>query len=195
MREYWRLLLICSIAAASGCLTDTSHSRMTHAGAAAQLNSSGLVRLISSLPPWPVYTANTFSEDEWQRYISVASEVQKLKPSVVSSALDEYMAAIIHSPGFDIRDGEESKPYLLMRFVFVLPEAARSQDEHCFKLWDNWTMSKGPDGKVNLAWPLSWQSGRPEFVGLRLGSEGHPYAARAEYEYLLARFRFRRLGK
>ena len=80
-----------------------------------------------------------------------------------------------------------------MRIVFAIPEAAPAEERFSFKGWSNWPE---PDerGQVNLAWPVTWQHGRPELVTSYEGSMGQPYPAAREYRFLLDTFPYRSLG-
>jgi hypothetical protein len=132
-----------------------------------------------------------FTDADWQNYIRIAQIVQQTDPQIVETALDLFVKAAVRESfrGYT----SESKPFLLMRVIFDLPEAAPAEERWLYKGWTNWPQ---PDaqGKVNLAWPISWRSGWPKLLACYEGSEGHPYAAVAEYRHLRAAYPFRALS-
>jgi len=155
----------------------------------AVVNSQDLERLFESLHAWA--QRDSFSAADWEKYISVAKIVQETNPSIVESALDQFVQAAVHEPftGYT----SESKPFLLMRLVFDLPEVAPQEERLLFKGWTNWPRADAQDN-VSLAWPISFRRGKPELVASYEGSEGKPYEAAAEYRYLRNHFPYRGLG-
>lgn len=147
-----------------------------------------LTTLIQSLRPWS--QREGFTDADWKNYVDVAKIVQETDPRTVEAALDQFVRAATQEP-FTGSEGE-SKPFLLMRVVFDLPEAAPERLRRSFKGWTNWPRADA-QGAVSLAWPISWRSGKPELVASYQGSEGMPYAALAEYHYLRGHFPYRRL--
>jgi len=145
--------------------------------------------LLGSLRAWS--QRDSFTEADWKNYMKVAEVAQKIDPQEVEAALDRFVKGATLEPfaGYE----SESKPFLLMRVMFDLPEVVSQQSRLIFKGWVNWPQ---PDsqGNVSMAWPLSWRSGRPELVAAYEGSEGKPYSAAAEYRYLRQHFPYRRLG-
>lgn len=152
------------------------------------VNADELVRLVDSLPPW--------SHDEdvsgagWAEYIEAARRFRETDPDVVATALDRFVekAAREEFKGYE----NESKPFLLMRVLFELPERAPASERLSFKGWTNWPP---PDerGQVSLSWPISWESGKPELTARYDGSAGKPYAASMEFRSLRERFPYRDL--
>lgn len=153
------------------------------------MNVEELKSALTSLCAWA--KRDSFTSEDWGNYLKVAKIVQETDPQIVETALDQFMREAIKEPftGYE----SESKPFLLMRVVFDLPEVAPQQSRLPFKGWTNWPH---PDerGNVNLAWPLSWRSGRPELVASYEGSEGKPYAAVDEYRRLRRDFPYRQIG-
>jgi hypothetical protein len=142
---------------------------------------------IAGLAPWG---RGDFDDEEWDRYVSVARSVQAADPETVEAALEAFMADAVEEEPTDTTS--ESKPFLLMRVVFALPEAAPESERRSFKGWANWPR---PDarGEVSLAWPVSWESGRPRLVAPYGGFQGLPYSAVREYRHLRERYPFRAL--
>jgi len=153
------------------------------------MNVEGLKAALNSLRVWS--QRDSFTADDWGNYLKVARIVQETDPNTVEAALDQFVMEALHEPftGYE----SESKPFLLMRVAFDLPEVAPQESRLVFKGWTNWPQ---PDaqGNVNLAWPISWRSGKPELVASYEGSEGKPYAALAEYGYLRRDFPYRPFG-
>ena len=152
------------------------------------MNARDLKALIGSLRTWS--RPEDFSGDDRQKYITAAKTVQETDPQIVEAALAEFIADATREAftGYE----SESKPFLLMRVVFDLPEAAPEHMRLLFKGWTNWPRAAA-DGSVNLAWPISWQSGRPELIASYSGSEGKPYDAVGEYRYFRSHFPYRPL--
>ncbi len=148
-----------------------------------------LRRLFDSLAPWRSRDGD-LDDREWANYVNVARSVQQTSPEVVKDALAQFMrdANAARFEGYEI----SSKPFLLMRVVFDLPESAPESSRRSFKGWTNWP---APDdsGNVSLSWPVSWSTGQPRLVADYTGSEGKPYAAVEEYHYLLNHFVYRKL--
>lgn len=146
--------------------------------------------MLDRLRPWSC--GSDFTNADWENYVQVARIVQRTDPQVVEEALASFVKAAGREPftGYD----SESKPFLLMRVVFDLPETAPAMARVPYKGWINWPPADTQEN-VSLAWPISWRSGMPALVAPYEGSEGHPYAAAAEYRHLRATYPFRALGE
>lgn len=142
-----------------------------------------LIQRLHALPPWT--TKDAFGDREWSDYIEVARLVQQSSDADVVAALDAFISQTISEP-YAGHTGE-SKPFLLMRVAFDLPESAPGSERFIFKGWTNWP-EPDADGNLNLAWPLSWAFGQPRLLSDYEGSEGRPYAAAAEYGLLRRTF-------
>ncbi len=147
-----------------------------------------LVAAIDALPPWP--TRPDFGPDEWERYIETAHLTQQCPPATAEAALDKFIAGALQN--MSTADESESKPFILLRVVFDLPESAPAAMRRSFKGWVNWPPPNA-SGEVNLSWPVSWQTGRPKLITGHVGSMGLPYAASQEYRHLLTNFSQRQL--
>src|SRR5262245_63914663 len=91
-----------------------------------------LVAALRSLPPWR--TRADFAEADWDAYLRVAEQIQRADPETVVAALDAFAVECRQNeaaryPGYE----DESKPFLLMRVVFALPEAAPAEQRFSFK--------------------------------------------------------------
>jgi hypothetical protein len=135
------------------------------------------------LAPW--HYEPGLSADDLAAYEAAARLVQSSQPAEVRRALADFQDQADPS-GID----NQTRLFLLMRFVFDLPEHAPAADRHIFWGWVNWPE---PDatGHVNLAWPLSFAGGRPVLLDRFKGAEGSLDGAVEEYQDLLARFPFR----
>ena len=147
-----------------------------------------LVRLLDSLPPWS--HDEGLSETGWAAYVEAAKRFREADADVAAAALDRFVE---HAARERFAGSEsESKPFLLMRVLFELPERAPESERFSFKGWTNWPPAD-ESGQVSLSWPISWESGKPELVARYGGSAGKPYAASAEYRLLRERFPYRDL--
>jgi hypothetical protein len=145
---------------------------------------------LRSLPPWR--TVADFGEADWDAYIRAARLFQQADPETVNAALDAFAAESrqldARYPGYEL----ESKPFLLMRVVFALPETVPAEQRFSYKGWSNWP---DPDerGEINPGWPVAWREGRPHLIASYEGSAGQPYPAALEYRFLRATFPYRNL--
>lgn len=153
------------------------------------LTSDQLAALLESLPPW---ADRDFSEAEWRRYSAAAEVFMRATPATVETALSAFMQRTPPEgyPGYE----HESKPFLLMRVLFELPESAPAAERRSFKGWTNWP-EPDSQGRVSLSWPVSWPLGRPQLVATYAGSLGVPYDAVEEYRWFGERYPFRQAGE
>jgi hypothetical protein len=151
-----------------------------------QLTKQELIEDFHSLPPWK--NEGDLNEQEWARFIEVAKIVQSVSPDTVGAALGEFIKQVIQKEyqGYE----SESKPFILMRVVFKLPEIASAEKRFSYKGWTNWP-EPDENNQVNLSWPISWNNNNPKLIASYEGSMGLPYAAAAEYRFLLENFPFR----
>ena len=80
-----------------------------------------------------------------------------------------------------------------MRCVFNLPENATNRPR--FYPWHENYTDVNPDGTVNVAWPLTWRTGRPRLVSGETGIQGivDLYHPAREYDYFLRHYAMRDL--
>jgi hypothetical protein len=147
-----------------------------------------LIKRLHSLAPWQNQVE--FTADEWERYIELARLVQATDPDTVEAALDEFVRQVSQQP-FTEYEGD-SKPFILMRVVFELPERASADERRSFKGWVNWPDADA-NNQVNLSWPVSWAGGSPKLISTYEGFEGLPYAAGMEYRHFLQNYPYRKL--
>ena len=153
-----------------------------------QSAEEAILNELHSLPPWTY--EREFTDQEWEKFIEVARLIQTTDPDIVEAALNEFIKQAVKEEykGYE----SESKPFILMRVVFEIPEKANAQKRFSFKGWANWP---NPDSNndVNLSWPVSWEGGSPRLAASYEGSSGRPYAAASEYRFLLQNFPYRKL--
>ena len=145
------------------------------------MNAETLLSAFGPLAPWPA--GGDLSDQEWDRYLAAAREVQAAQPGEVEPALLEFLDG----------GGEETSLFLLLRVVFDLPERAPVEERRTWKGWVNWP-EPDPDGTVNLSWPVRWDGSRPALQAAFEGAEGPRYAAIEEYRDLRERFAPRALA-
>ena len=147
-----------------------------------------LVNQLRALPPWRA--ESDFTDEDWSKYIALAQRLQSVDSGVVEAGVGEFVRQSLQEPyqGYD----SQSKPFLLMRVLFDIPERAPAANHFSFKGWTNWP-APDANNQVNLSWPVSWQTGKPQLLDRYDGSMGRPYAAADEYRYLLQTFPYRKL--
>jgi hypothetical protein len=146
-----------------------------------------VVQLISSIEPWRA--SGRYSQKAWDQAIQVARILQKTDPDIVGQALDDYVSANISAVRGDYE--ENSKPFLLLRLMFDLPQTNASGSEAGWlRVW-RYSGSNPPAA----SWPIGWTNGQPFLLEPWQGSYGKPYAARAEYDRFRRSFPLRRLEK
>ena len=118
------------------------------------MTNEDLAAMFGSLRPWS--RSSDFRDQDWENYVRVARRVQQTDSQVVEAALDSFVKAEANDTVTDYTS--ESKPFLLMRVVFDLPESAPVGEQMAAQRMDNWP-KPDEDGRVSLAWPISWQSG------------------------------------
>lgn len=158
------------------------------------LNGKSLEEALLKVDPWPGGDSTNYSEANWKQLCFIAGVIQKADPRTVSSALREYQAAKTGSS--PEQEDYDSKPFLLMRIVFDLPERA-SEDPHWSSIghWTTMRTELNDDGTINRAWPIVWNNGNPRLVVGDVGTQSfYRYSADAEFLFYKDKFRFRDLS-
>lgn len=70
--------------------------------------------------------------------INVAKIVQLTNPDTVAAILDEFISQAIKQDEYYKGYENESKVFILMRVVFVIPEVAPADNSSSYKDWSNW---------------------------------------------------------
>jgi hypothetical protein len=149
-------------------------------------NIQELLESFHSLKSWG--NRSDFNKEDWDNYKKVAVAVQN-NAQDVEAALKKFMADCLLYP---FGSEEESKAFILMRVVFIVPESGNYEDFKSYKGWDNWPIMNSNES-VNLSWPLSWTQGNPKLLANYEGAMGLPYQAVDEYNYFLGKYPFREL--
>lgn len=176
-----RLIGYCSLWLLGASCAHHGHLTLTRQ----QLESS-----LSSVKAWP--RSAQYSQEDWNRLLTVAGMMQKCDGESVQVALREYQAS--YADNGVVVEENDSKLYLLLRVVFSLPERSFGGRMSTWG-WVTDGTQYSADGTVNLAWPLSWKGGRPKLLAGDEGIEGlsDRYDARTEYAYFSVRYPMRRL--
>jgi hypothetical protein len=150
------------------------------------MNVSHLLAAFRSLHPW---SAADPGPAGWLRYHEAARLAQSAYPAELDQALIEFLDEADGTAG----SANESRLFLLSRFVFDLPARAPAEQRRVFKGWTNWP---APDsqGMVNLGWPIDFGPGGPSLLAAYTGSEGPRYGALEEFRYLREHFALRDLA-
>jgi len=152
------------------------------------MDKQELIQRLHSLTPWQNQVE--FTAQDWGRYIEVARLVQSADPDTVAAALDEFVREASAAEQTEYEG--DSKPFILMRVVFELPERASANERRSFKGWSNWPDADA-NNQVNLSWPVSWEGGTPKLLSTYEGFEGLPYFAGTEYRHFLQNYPYRSL--
>jgi hypothetical protein len=166
-----------------------------------------LIEKLEGLEPWE---SGTYSQSGWDRLVALAQLVQRTDPNEVSAALDAFLQR--HHQQRE--PWEETKPYLLLRVVFDLPEDAPAAKVRYFDgflthrlnvvagqrstnpllMFDQRFSIVAGQRRVNLAWPITWGGGRPRLLAVAIASI-RPYKAVDEFKYFQSHFSMRNLSR
>lgn len=149
------------------------------------MSVSQLLAAFISLPPWGAADPGPAG---WQKYQEAAGLVQRAEPAELDQALMEFLNDAEGNAGV----ANESRLFLLSRFVFDLPARVPAERRRVFKGWTNWP-EPDPAGMVDLGWPVRFARGGPSLLAAYKGSDGPRYGAVEEYRYLRDHFRHRML--
>jgi hypothetical protein len=144
-----------------------------------------LVQLISSIEPWRA--SGKYPRNAWDQAIRVARILQHSEPDIVGQALDDSVSSNLPAVRGDCE--ENSKPFLLLRLMFDLPQTNASGSEPVWLRTWRYSGSNPPAA----SWPIGWTNGQPFLLEAWQGSYGRPYAARAEYDQFRRSFPLRQL--
>lgn len=147
-----------------------------------------IVQIVDSVRPWS--SEATYGPADWDRIIKIARIFQNLHEETITNALDRFSFQI--KKNFQGDYLEDSKPFLLLRVMFELPENA-PRSERTGGGWVTFNSDINSDGSVNQNWPISWKNGKPSMVSRYLGYQGIPYNPKLDYLKLNGRFKKRML--
>jgi hypothetical protein len=159
------------------------------------LDQQRFADLLAKINPWESGRKEDFKTQDWDRLVVAARTMQKFAPSSVQNVLQEWQTNYAEQVKFNW----SNKLYLLFKVMFNLPEHAPAREQFGFGAWIQQKFpgesSINSDGTINLAWPISWNDGKPRLVSGFQGYEGPPYRPAAEFDYLLKHFKYRDLSK
>jgi hypothetical protein len=151
------------------------------------MSVSDLLAAFRSLPSW---SAADPGPAGWLRYQEAARLAQSADPAELDQALLEFLNEADGNAG----SANESRLFLLSRFIFDLPARAPAEQRRVFKGWINWPPPDS-EGVVNLDWPVGFGPAGPSLLAAYAGSEGPRYGAVEEYRYLREHFGLRDLAR
>jgi hypothetical protein len=119
--------------------------------------------------------------------VSVAKVIQAANEKSVEKEIARY-----ERQGWD-----NGKLFLLQRVIFDLPESIPQNKTIFFNGWITVKM-QNPDGTMNQAWPIKWNSGHPILIEGYLGeqdTDDKGYSALEEFRYFRTHYLMRDLSK
>lgn len=152
------------------------------------MNENEIITKILKLSPW---STRHYKKEAWDRMIKTAKLLQETSPGIVKKALEQFIRRTMWE---DDSDQQWSKVFLLLRVMFLLPEAEDPSHACFFGGWViPWRVSK-IESEVNLGWPVLWEGNTPKLVSEFNGYKGPPYRGEDEYMYYLNTFPFRKFN-
>ena len=173
------LLLMLSLQTGCQSIGDKSDGR-------GLLCEAEVAELIYGLPAWRY--DRPLSTIEWNIYVEAGKVLQKTDSSILLNGLyleSEQWQKSAFLDGFS----EESKPYLLLRVMFDLPEEIPYGKRFVSKGWRGREVSD----KWYPNWPIQWGQDGPRLITLCRGCIGPPYSVVSEYKHFKNTYPFRNL--
>jgi hypothetical protein len=149
-----------------------------------------LATLIDSVTPWS--SASAYTDRDWKQIIEIAKIFQTIDSRKAADAFKRFSLQDTNDFRGDYL--EISKPFLLLRVMYNLPEKVKSRD-YGGPGWLSDGKNVNSDGTINLDWPLTWNQGKPSLVARYIGYEGPAYNPEEDYLSLNQQFGFRDLGR
>jgi hypothetical protein len=150
------------------------------------VSRSRLLAAFRSLPPWGVADPGPGG---WMNYQRAARLAQRVDPAELDTALLEFL----NEAEGEAVQANESRLFLLSRFIFDLPARVPAGRRRVFKGWINWP-EPDPRGMVDMGWPIRFGPVGPSLLAAFKGSEGPRYGAVEDYRYLREQFGLRHLA-
>ena len=146
-----------------------------------------LTHLLATVADWPNHfpDSNGIPYVGWDRLVAVARDVQKKDSGSVTQALRACQTT---------NTGIDRKLFLLLRMIFELAENVPEAQSEMSGGWITASSNINSDGTINMAWPITWNHGKPKLVCGAIGLQGPRFDAAAEYEYFQARYPMRNLS-
>lgn len=146
------------------------------------MNSLSLSTQFDRLQAWE--DLSTDSAIDWSNYEDVAAQAMQQPLDTLEAAIGRYLRP---DGSFEGSDPKESRVFLLLRFIFEMPNLVPVAERRSFKGWTNWP-SPDENGQANPAWPLRFTEGKPRLVSRYGGSMGLPYDGEAELNWLKEKY-------
>lgn len=156
-----------------------------------QIQWQDVAKLIATIEPWRNSTA--YAEADWLKLARIARVGQLSDSLVFERALRSFVDEQTNK--FNGAFEEDSKPYLLLRVMFLLPTNAPRSQRFSYKGWVRFDEDRNPDGSVNLSWPIEWHDGQPRLVSGCVGSDGMRYDVVGELRHMREHYGYRELGR
>jgi hypothetical protein len=148
-------------------------------------SQQGLKSAIRKLEPWG--TSTNYPVAGWQRLAGASKQLRATPPALVEKVLGSL------ATGPDAA-ANQLKCFLLLRFAFDLPENGAAADRAPSRPELAAPGETGPDGSVNLAWPIVWNGGRPQLAAGSQGALDPGYSAAQDYTFLRYKAKYRDLA-
>ncbi len=155
-----------------------------------------IMQIIHKIRPWPgPEPTPDYTEADWQRLLSAAAVCQKVHPPTLDGALHDYIVHYATAFEDDVDFvAEWTKPLLLLRVMFTLPERKADDPVGAFAFggfaFERCDTQTPVDNTAAL--PVYWTPVGPRFSARFFGYYGADYAAHEEYRSFLKHFRFRK---
>lgn len=165
-----------------------------------------LASLIADLPAWT--ESGPTSQKEWERIERLAMVLQMLDPRDVQMVLVLYMSSLPQLPPITEDPDPRTKPVLLLRVMFEIPEIDVSLDNQLQDLkalnvhvaggFIYKPLDKQTELVATLALPISWNESGPSLIAFRqwkgigyTGPYDHMYQPHTEFAYFQTNFPYR----
>ena len=149
-----------------------------------------LAQIIEACPPWKA----TMSEDDWKAYLRTAIAFQKLDDEDVHTAIIVFMLSHKNDQLKAMLDAS-SKPMLLLRVMFELPEDQERQKDAPIYIAGGLPMKlSGPNTVQSFSVPVSWMGGKPQLNAIPVEVGGHRgmwYQPQHEFGFFRAFYKYR----
>ncbi len=164
-----------------------------------ELSVDQIKNLISSVEPWPTPSDRAYDEHQMKHLMCVGLRLQSVRPDLVASAMELFVARSDTSSGKDADWGREwSRALLLLRVMFEVPSNEVQVDRQG---WRRGPLSFAAYSCVSEDFgrvvpqieslPLKWDSDGPVMIARRLGYFGGRYRVGDEFWYFHDHYGYR----
>lgn len=177
------------VAVAFICVSVTGCDKPKVEPVSTSISAESLFDVISRVEPWR--STKDYTSNDWKNAIEAARMLQNASAPTVDLVLQRFAET---EPGV-IKGGfvEMSKPLLILRIAFDLPESATNNPSASVMTWESGGSEINADGSFNVAWPIRWNSGNPILIKRYSGLSGPAYTVLGDYHIFRARYPFRQL--